>query len=130
MCFDGRQLRAGTTMVKELAKATAGLATTRSTRRVVTMLRLMHHNNEFNPRMYAAARYVKSAMNNSLPDPLENAFMVIGNDPSALELRDRKFLDVPGSNRGRGWQHLPIKTEEEQFLVRCCVCFLCFFCAV
>ena len=84
----------------------------RSGRRPITLVRLMHHNNEFAGRQYAAAARVKSAVHSSLPDPLENMTMVIGKEPGLVPLRDRRYVDLPGNNRGRGWQQLSLKSEE------------------
>ena len=68
--------------------------------------RLMHSNIEF-----AHGRNLRGSASATVPDPLETLTICMN---TAFKVRPvaRKFLDLPGTNRTRGLNSVPLKTMD------------------
>lgn len=77
-------------------------------------LRLFYTNKEFGLAGDNSVRLRKSktVFHACLPDPLETV-NVVGRSEyySGLPSRERKWIDVPGTNASRGWSGLPLRSE-------------------
>lgn len=77
-------------------------------------LRLFYTNKEFGLAGDNTVRLRKSktVFHACLPDPLETV-NVVGRSEyySGLPSRQRKWIDVPGTNASRGWSGLPLRSE-------------------
>ena len=84
-------------------------------------LRLLYNNKEFESGGYAApARRHKGktwSARESMPDPLETCSL-LKPKKCILDEKPRKHVDLPGTNRDRGWAGLELKSEEERLLTR------------
>ena len=65
---------------------------------------------------YAGPSRVVAAMSSRVVSHLETAFVISGKG-YATDLRERRFIDLPGSNRSRGWSGCSLKEEHEQIRV-------------
>ncbi|CAE7324715.1 Nek5 [Symbiodinium sp. CCMP2592] len=77
-------------------------------------VRLCYHNNEFTKDGYVRKNGSMGKITSriALPDPVENMF-VFGKTKCTMETRERKWLDLPGSNYTRSLQGLSIRTQSE-----------------
>lgn len=111
--FDGRQQKASGYIAKELTRLLKTVTDMHLPQRKFVNIRLFHHNREFTNTGYAAPRCARTTLSALLPDPLENMYVVVSKFNN-LPLRERKWLDIPGTNRARGISNLGLKPEEEQ----------------
>lgn len=65
---------------------------------------------------YAAPNRIKSTMSSRIISHLETGYVVSGKNYST-GLRERRFLDVPGCNRSRGWSGCGLKEEGDQLKI-------------
>ena len=84
-------------------------------------LRLLYSNKEFEAGGYAApSRRSKGSTwstRDSVPDPLETCTLLKPKQ-CCLEEKPRRHVDLPGTNRDRGWAGQELKSEEERLLTR------------
>ena len=76
----------------------------------VSHLRFLYHNREFEGRRMS--RSCSGTSKGANPEPLENVSVIWTKDVT-LELRERKFVDLPGNNKARGWASQALKGDED-----------------
>jgi hypothetical protein len=92
IAFDGRRPEASRKMVTSLRKSVKGLLNMPNSH--VIPFRLCYTNDEFADR-------------SSPPDPLETA-LIAHNKNYMVPVKARRYLDLPGNNRCRGLNRIPL----------------------
>ena len=101
--FDGRSLKSAS-YIRDVARAAA--KTKHISQRGPAQLRLLHHNADI-----PHDRKSRAVVSSSSMDPLETAYLFLGAQRAqALPLRDRKWVDLPGTNEVKGWSNLGLRS--------------------
>jgi len=105
---DGRRAASHRAITSALLKASK---TTHGEVGPPTPFRLMHTNAEFSKNKFAALRNHGNCMNATVPEPLET-LSICANKKFKVQPVARKYLDLPGSNRTRGFNNVPLKNAD------------------
>ena len=103
MAFDGRRPATTRAMTAALGKMVKNAGAGSN---YPSVFRLMHSNAEFHETSHRS--YRGDARHTLCPEPLESAVMCFG---TGYKVRptSRKYLDLPGTNRTRGFNNVPLK---------------------
>ena len=106
---DGRCPKNGSMILKEVLKPGKKVLPARPS----VQIRLMHDNAEFFSEGGAfRKRKGKTLLHAYLPDPLETVHLVAMSDFfKNIQEKERKFVDLPGTNGARGWAKLSLRVE-------------------
>ncbi|CAE7285376.1 unnamed protein product, partial [Symbiodinium sp. CCMP2456] len=75
-----------------------------------------HHNRELQVGQYAGPRSVKNCVTARAISHVETCHVVLGRN-FTTSVRERRFLDLPGNNRAKGFSNVSLKSEDEQVRV-------------
>lgn len=87
------------------------------------VVRLLHHNKEFDPECRDSRECVrqrghrpgKAVHCSSVPDPLESLSIVGGGEYfDKLPRRDRRYIDLPGHSGSMGWSQLSLRAASSR----------------
>ena len=113
--LDGRVPTVHTDLLKEVKKALKNLPNQTVPTRKYTMFEFFYANREFTTG-FLKPKSTRTQFHALMPGHTERAVAVMGTQFS-VEHRERKWLDLPGSNRSLGWSGNQLQDPEEQILV-------------
>lgn len=120
LIHDGRVSGNGAIAQKEVNKSLKGKALWGPRpARCLLQLRCLYHNREFmeGGALQRKKKNLQSTVpsQNSIPEPLETVLLLQGRE-AKIELKDRKWLDLPGNNASKSIAGLSLKGEEARLI--------------
>ncbi len=112
LLFDGRRAATSGKLSTYLRKALRGESRHFPCPNVTAPIRLMHRDEPLRGNLQMR-RAGKDAVHHVLPEPLETMHLVYCRS-FRLPVKDRAFLDLPGTNRTRGLNNIPPRVPPEQ----------------
>lgn len=113
--FDGRLQTANADLSKQLKKYLKHLPKDTLPARAFMPFHFFYSNKEFHSG-YLKPKSQRTTFSALLPSHVETAFVVAGKAFNP-ETRDRRWLDLPGNNRSRGWANCELLEENDHIMV-------------